>query len=322
MDVNILISKWEDISDHQNLKGYKALRISSECVPDLFIATDEDGFRCLLLFLPEGTEIKINGTEKEKLNLIYLNPQNVILIRLNDSDFHDLFNDLIVSLYSKIESIVEPNIYSKELIYSFHKWSDFFEDKRDSKLSPEQIKGLIGELFVLNELLTESEVDSVNGVLESWQGPFDVSNDFVFDDKNLEVKTKEKSKQLVKISSEFQLENKFGKGLELIIISVQLDLVNGVSISDLLLHATKTVRMKLGDLSILYKAINQIGLTLESSKEYNNYRYIITKTSRFDCSSSDFPKLTFSNIPKEISKLNYSLRIDSLADFLISENNY
>lgn len=322
MDVNSLILKWEGISVVNGLNGYKALRISSDCIPDIFIATDEDGYRCLLLFLPDNIDIKINGADKEKLNLTYLKDKNTILIRLKDSDFFDLFNDLIISLYSKIEKISDPNIYSNELIFTFYKWSEFFEDKRFSKLTPEKIKGLIGELIVLNDLLNQCETQNVNLVLESWKGPFDNSNDFVFDDKNIEVKAKENSQQLIKISSEFQLECEFDKGLELIIVSVKVDLISGVSINDLLSQAVSTIRYKLGDLSILYNTINQIGLTIESSKEYNNYRFVIVKVSTYNCALPTFPKLTFSNIPNEITNLNYNLRMSSLNDFLTSEKKY
>lgn len=322
MDVNSLILKWNDISDFKNLNEYKALRISSKSIPDLFIATNEDGHRCLLLFLPNGVDVRINGSDKEKLNLTYLKDQNIIVIKLNDSDFFDLFNDLIISLYSKIESISDPNIYSNELILSFYKWAEFFEDQRSSKLTLEKIKGLVGELFVLNELLNLTEPQNINMTLKSWKGPYDNSNDFVFDDKNIEVKTKENSQQLVKISSEFQLEDEFGKGLELIIVSVKIDLMLGVSINDLLSQAVTTIRYKMGDLTILYNAINQIGLTIESSKEYNNHRFVIIKLSTYNCAIPSFPKLSFSNIPQEITNLNYNLRTSTLNDFLTYEKKY
>lgn len=322
MDTNNLVLQWENLSDFKGLYGYKALRTSSRCIPDLFIGTDEDGNRCLLLFLPNEIEIKLNGAEKEKLILTYLKNQNTILIKLKDSDFIDLFNDLIVSLHAKIEKITDPNIYSKELIYGFYKWSEFFENKRFSKLTPEKIKGLIGELIVLNHLLLSCDSLGADSILESWKGPFDYANDFVFDNKNIEVKTKESSQQFIKISSEFQLECEFDKGLELIIVSVKVDLINGFSIHDLLTQSMSIIRDKQGDLSILYNAINQIGLTIESSKEYNNYRFVIDKTTIYDCAQSTFPKLNFSNIPQEITQLIYKLRISSLNDFLISEKKY
>ena len=105
MSVLDLNSKWENVLHFKNKKGYNALRISAECVPDLFIATNLDGYRCLLLFLQANIEVKIKGSDKEKLSLAYLKNKNVIVIKLNDVDFIDLFNDLILSLYEKIKNI-------------------------------------------------------------------------------------------------------------------------------------------------------------------------------------------------------------------------
>lgn len=322
MDINNLNHKWQDMSSFKDINGFKALRISSYCASDLFIATDEDGYRCLLLFLPSGIEVKLKGVDKEKLKIAFLKTKNIILIKLNDLDFNDLFNDLILSLYIKIKDLSDPNQYSKELINSFYKWAEFFEDRLTSKLSSEEIKGLFGELFVLNELLEKSNSNNINNVLESWKGPFDITNDFIFDDKNIEVKTKEESKSFVKISSEYQLEAEFDKGLELLVISVKIDMINGESINDLLKKSVMCIRQNLGDLSILYHALGQKGLTIESTIEYNNHRFTVTKTNLYDCEKENFPKLSVSNLPEEITRINYNLRITTLNDFLLEEKKY
>lgn len=322
MNKNELNEKWEKISFEETTKGYKALRISSECKSELFIAVDTDDNRCLLLFLPSDFEVKLNGKDKEKLQLTYIKENHVILIKLNDVDFIDLFNDLIISLYSKIHRIFDPNSYSKELISSFYKWVEFFDDKQNKKLGTEEIQGLFGELFVLSETIVKANNQNVNSVLTSWRGPFDHTNDFVLDKKNVEVKTKQESKSFVKISSEHQLDIEFDKGLELLVVSVVNDISHGESIFDLLIKTIGLIRESQGDLAILYHALNQKGLTIDSVKEYNNHRFIVKKTTTYDCTQDGFPKLSTSNIPEEITKLKYQLRTTALSDFLIEEDIY
>ena len=151
-----LNSKWENIVKFKNKKGYKALRISSDCFPDLFLATDTEGYRCLLLYLPKNIEVKIKGADKNKLLLSFLPSKGILLIKLKDFDFIDLFNDLILSIYSKIKLISKSDKASKDLITTFYKWSDFFEDSLRNKLSEEQIQGLFGELYTMNEYIKES----------------------------------------------------------------------------------------------------------------------------------------------------------------------
>lgn len=322
MEIDTLVLKWQNFENFKLNKGYKALRISNECIPDFYIATDSDGFRCLILYLPHNIDIKLKNNDKEKLKLSYLPVEKIILITLNDPDFIDLFNDLILSLYFKIKDLTDPDYYAKELIYSFYKWADFFDDKFKSRLSNEEIKGLFGELFVLNEFLRQTDSKTVDTILESWKGPYNTTNDFIFDDKNIEVKTKDESKHFIKISSEYQLEKEFDKGLQLLVVSLNIDMIKGVYIYDLIKQATIYIRKNLGDLTILYHTLAQIGLTIESVSEYNNYRFVVSKTILYDCGRANFPKLSVSNIPEEITKLSYNLRVTTLNNFILEEKIY
>ncbi|WP_417238767.1 PD-(D/E)XK motif protein [Bizionia sp.] len=317
-----LHSKWENISSFENKKGYKALRISSECIPDLFIATNTDGYRFLLLYLPKNTQIKIKGADKNKLLLSYLPSKGILLIKLKDFEFIDLFNDLIISIYTKVKSVLVPDKAAEELITIFYKWAYFFEDNQRNKLNEEQIQGLFGELFMLNKFLEDSKPSNINSILTSWKGLYDTAHDFEFDLKNVEVKTKKESKSFVKISSEFQLDKEFGKGLELMVVTVRIDLINGKSIHDTMVQIIELIRGNYGELSILYKALNQKGLTVDNLKHYNNYRFIVLKTELFDAAVIDFPKLTKSNIANQISHLRYNLRIIQLDQFLIESKKY
>lgn len=322
MEIETLVLKWQNFENFELNKGYKALRISSECVPELYIAIDNDGFRCLILYLPHAIEIKLKNNDKEKLKLSFLPVEKIILVKLNDPDFIDLFNDLILSLYFKIKDLTDPDYYAKELIYSFYKWADFFGDKFKSRLSNEEIKGVFGELFVLNEFLKQTDSITVDAIIKSWKGPYNTTNDFIFDDKNIEVKTKDESKHFIKISSEYQLEKEYDKELELMVVSLKMDMIKGVSIYDLIKQAAIYIRKNLGDLSILYHTLAQIGLTMECASEYNNYRFVVTKTNLYNCGHENFPKLAVSNIPEEITKLNYNLRIATLNNFMLEEKTY
>ncbi|MFT6441735.1 MAG: hypothetical protein ACJASM_001272 [Salibacteraceae bacterium] len=322
MEIESLKSKWGNIDSFENKSGYKALRISSECISELFIAIDTDGYRCLLLFLPKNLDLKIKGSDKDKLLLSYLSQDEIILIKLKDSNFIDLFNDLIISLYAKISAINDIKDSSQELIYTFYKWSDFFDDSYKLKLSIEQVKGLFGELFHLRGLLDSSKASEVNPVLESWRGPYNTSNDFVFDSHNIEVKTKVESRNNVRISSEFQLEKESNKGLELLVITVRIDLVHGKSLNMLILDIVEIIRKNIGDLSVFYRALGQIGLSVENSKDYNNHKFSMVRTVSFDTTKVGFPKLSKSELPEEITGLSYNLNVLNLNGFIIQEMRY
>lgn len=319
MDIKELNSKWKNLSEKNEIKGYKALRISPDCIPDLFIGLNQEGKRCLILFLPEQSDIRFKGSEKENLTLEFHMEKNIIVIKLNDQNFFDLFNELLLSLYNRISNITTPQVYTQELIQTFYKWSEFFDDKKNSFLSNEEIKGLYGELLVLLGFLEETDSFKINSILRAWKGPYNKSNDFEFEEKNIEVKTKEVTKPDIKISSEYQLEQEFGKGLELIVVLVENDIVNGASISDLIIMIRNVIRRKYGEISIFLKAINQKGLSFKNATQYNNTRFKVLRQITYNCESDEFPKLIRSLLPDQIRNVRYNIRINTLESFIISQ---
>lgn len=321
MNSTTIETKW--IAINKNLiASFRFVRISKECKPELNIGYNSSAKRCLILELPTEFKIDINSVIKENLTIEHIEESNYVVIQLMNDSYHDLFNDLVLSLYHKIKDIKEVKNYSREFIRSFGKWVEFFDNKISSRLSPEEIKGIYGELFVLNEFIKNVNSNEINNILMGWTGLYDTKNDFEFEDKYIEIKTKLHSKNHVSISSEYQLEIESGKELELWVVSISVDYENGKSIYDLLKITIEYIREKLGDLSILYKAIGQKNLTIESSKDYNNYRYSVTYIKSYNCALDNFPRLVISNIPIEISRLKYNLNVNSLNDFLIEEKKY
>lgn len=313
--------RWLSI-DVKYITGFRYIRFDKNSKPEFNIGFNSDGFRCIILELPKGFSFDFNYVKKENLSIKNIKKENYIVIELLNINYTDLFNDLLVSLYQKIKDITHAQDYSNEFVLTFGKWIEFFENDRKNQLNEEQIQGLFGEMFILNEYLKKSNPSKINSILSSWKGLYDVANDFEFDLKNVEVKTKKESKLFVKISSEYQLEKELDKDLELLVVSIKIDLIEGKSIHDMLVEIVKLVRANLGDLSILYQALNQKGLTLENLKQYNNHRFIVIKTESFDAGNDDFPKLTISNIVSEVSNLKYKLRVTQLDEFLIKMKKY
>lgn len=321
MNKNDLNSKWNSvIISSKETKTYAALRISDSCIPDLFLAIDPDGYKCLLLSQPKELLVDIKENDRIKLSISHIPEKGYILIKLKDPEFQDLFDDFILSMYNCIHLIAEPKTASQEFIKTFNRWSLFFEKIKGNKLSEEQIQGLFGELYILQEYLKEESVSEVNSILDSWKGLYDLANDFEFDSKNVEVKTKKESNVYVKISSEYQLEKMSDKDLELIVVSVKQDLLEGHSLHDMIVKISDVIDKKNGDMYQLLHALSQKKLTVENLIEYNNYKYIVTKTESFDAGHENFPRLNVSNIDSEISNLKYKLRVTNLDKYLIKES--
>jgi hypothetical protein len=322
MTILELENKWLELSENTITSGFRSIRISAECISDIFVGINKDANRCLILAIPSSYEIDFKSVIKENLTIEYFRDKNLIVLRLTENSYYDLFDDLIISLYQRIKDISLINEYSKEFIQSFYKWSEFFEDKKSELLSENIIKGLFGEILYLKLLIEQSNFTTINETLNSWKGPYDKGHDFEMNNLDIEVKTKDISQQEVKISSEFQLEGSFDKQLELLVVSVENDSKNGLSLKDLLFPIKKSIAELLGDSSILLKALIQKGLTFKNIHQYDIFRFKPISMITYNCLNEGFPKLTKSNIPKEVNSISYNIRLGTLNEFMISKKEF
>ncbi|HAQ19454.1 MAG TPA: hypothetical protein DCR40_09520 [Prolixibacteraceae bacterium] len=317
-----LKQKWAGLTENPITIGFRSLRISSECICELYIGVSKEGNRCLILALPANKHLGFKGVHKENLSIEYFREKNLIVLQLADNDFNDLFDDLVLSLYHGIKNIKQVDEYSNHFIQAFYRWSEFFEDKKSDLLSEEAIKGIIGELLVLKLLITDSNQPEINSLLNSWTGPYDKGNDFELENKNIEVKTKSPSGIDVKISSEFQLEVSQGKGLELYVISILSDFAVGIHLRDLIIEIKKLVLETSGDIAILWKALSQKNINSKNISQYDRYRFRPVNWISYNCAGENFPKLSRSNIPEEISALKYTLRTNLVTSFIIEQKEF
>ena len=317
MDIKNLQLKWGIITSKEITKGYKSIILTSQCKSDLYLGINKDANRCLILALPKNHNVNFKATIKENLSIEFFPETNYIVLKLIDNTFYELFDDLIISMYNRIKDLSDVENYSKEFIQTFYKWSEFFNDKNSSLHSLEIIKGLFGELFLLQSYIDNLELTNVNDILHSWTGPFDKRHDFTFDQKDVEVKTKTESKLDITISSEYQLEKNVDKELELIVISI---IENEGNTLQFLIKAIKNkIQLKSGDYTLLLKALNMKGIDLRNASLYDNYLFKPTSQITYNCTSLSFPKIVKSTISKEISKVKYDLRISALNNFITSE---
>jgi hypothetical protein len=317
-----LKQKWSGLSENPVTIGFRSLRISADCICELYLSVSKQGKRCLILSLPSNKHLDFKGIQKENLSIEYFREKNLIVLQLTDNDFYDLFDDLILSLYHGIKSIRQVDEYSNHFIQAFYRWSEFFEDKKSDLLSEDAIKGIMGELLILKLLITKPDKPEINSLLKAWTGPYDKGNDFELDCKNIEVKTKSPSAIDVKISSEFQLEKSAGKELELFVVSLLSDFTVGIHIGNLILEIKKLVQESSGDIAFLWKALSQKNITAKNVSQYDRYRFKPVNWVSYNCADDNFPKLCKSNVPPEVSCLSYVLKTNLLKSFIIDEKNF
>lgn len=321
MDTFQLEKKWAEVGNVVVTK-FRSIKISGDCLCDLSIGINTSQERCLILSTHETIGINIKDELKDHVGLHFYDESGHLVITLFHEDFKELFNDLIISIYFKVKSIVDNKIAAKEMLTSFRTWCEFFNDSVVHKLSKEEIQGLFGEMFYLGKLLNSSFKDNVNQILRSWTGPYDRGQDFILDTKNIEVKTKDASQIEVNISSEFQLLDEIGKELHLHVISVESYSGQGQNLRENLNDVRKQINELQGDVSILMKALAKKALTSDNISQYDNWKFNALSEVTYNCIDPDFPRLIQTQLPDNIKKVRYSLRLSGLEKFIIKTIEY
>lgn len=274
--------------------------------------------KALILEVPEYADIaRYKNHERENISFINLKTAKCLCIVLEDSYFEDLFDDLVLSIYTYIVDISSVETYLSSFHRTFMKWSSFFAGKNSEGLSPYQLQGLIGELLYLEYQIERTK--NINEELNSWRGPYDEGHDFIKESLDIEVKTITQTSNNVKISSEFQLESAPGKSLELAVIRLMPDAENGINLSVIIDRLKDQIILKNGDLSIFVRALLQKGIDSYTVQNYKNQRFIPQNLEEYNCDSDLFPKIIRSNSHDAINKIKYSINLALLTDFKLSE---
>jgi hypothetical protein len=300
-------------------RSYKILRFDENCSADVFVGMTRSGDRCLILSEPAPV---LKPIEREKLCLEYDESIPGLVLRLSDDTYSDLFDELISSMYIVVKDLTSKQDAIEKFRAHFIKWSAFFDSEFYARLSDEAVMGLVGELKVLQWFLAEADELTVNAILESWRGPYDEGQDFVLDDRLIEVKTVGIRSRHITINSLHQLTEAEGKDLNLLINTAFPEIENGDSINSLVTKIRDETLSLLGDTSILYKALSQKGLGPRNLEDYEHLRFGFRKEDIFDVLLDGFPRLTNAVVLDGITSAKYDLSLSALKPFLTSSREY
>jgi hypothetical protein len=315
MTVQELNSKWESISAPKGGGLYSRKIISSQCKSNLMIGISKNGNRCVMLMLNSKLDSDFHAEDKENLKLYYNNskPDNDLVLELKDTFFENLFAELVISLFEALKEIDNEDQGKIIFINTVRYWSEFLKSKRSMLLSDEIIEGLYGELVYLEYILKNS-TDPINTLLNSWKGPYNTNHDFHFFDKNVEVKTKQKTGNLINISSEYQLQSENDKELELAVVSLVTVSKSGDTLKQILDRIREKIINHGGLISILSDALAEKMLNFKNVEEYNSLQFIVSTIQVFDCDHSGFPKIVRDKLNDSIQGVSYRLALNSIDD--------
>ncbi len=216
--------------------------------------------------------------------------------------FCHIWNDLIHASNlrkDKIEGV-------KFICDRYKKWQEILK-KENSLLSEAEVKGLIGELYILQKYLISAYGEKAS--INAWTGPKGAPQDFIFEQIWYEVKVVSSSKQVVTISSIDQLDN-VNEG-RLVVIKINktseedsLSLTLNKLYSDLYFSLKSTP---------LCEAVSDLVAQLGyyNREEYDKYTYKVEDIFWYRVDSM-FPCLRKKHLPSSIGGIKYELLLPSI----------
>lgn len=316
---------WNELeNDRSFTNGLLIRRYSGNVLPDVFVALKSpENFRCVAASL--NSSIQINITSFSNLRDIHVEiipdeanaEKNYLIFKLVNSEHRDIFSVLCEDLILNISSVTNQIQLFKTLLNRFEKWKSLFDKLNSAGLTPQEQRGLYGELFFLRNFLN-SNYDFLK-VINSWTGPEKEIRDFQIGNNSLEVKTTHgNNHQKIHISSERQLDLSNIQNLYLYHISLDVRHHDGESLNQIVDSISELLMTD-------FSALNSFNNKLLEAGYFNHHRDIYKDTGYFIRQDAfykiegEFPRIEENEIRRGVGDVKYSILVDNCQNYLTTE---
>lgn len=198
----------------------------------------------------------------------------------------------------------------KSVVKRFCMWQRLFAEARDKKMSDARVKGLIGELCALKEIILKKypQDEAISG----WIGPIGADRDFELSDTWYEIKAVSLSKDIVSISSLDQLD--IDEEGHLLIVRVEKtsdNVQNKITLNGLV----DEIRASITDNSIrtAFDA-RLLSIHYDDKDDRAEEPYVMHRIEQYKV-DTEFPRIRRTELSIAISEGTYSLSIPAIQDW-------
>jgi len=238
-----------------------------------------------------------------------------LCVELQDKNYVDLFLEYCNLLIKASLEIEDEQVALNVFIKKAWRWQALLSKTREKKLSEEKQKGLIGELFFLDNFLFPRFRKKIS--VENWFGAIG-SKDFEFSKFHIEIKTKRSgSKPTISISSEKQLKIIEGTKLFIAVFGIdKSDSNESLSVHDWCNRIADKIYNS-DDIIALEEFNNKLNkYGYSEDQDYSDEKWDIKEIIYYEV-TDEFPKLVSGEISPAIANVNYSIDMNQLTSFEI-----
>jgi hypothetical protein len=318
---------WKDLENDQSVaSGLLFRRFSASVLPDVYVALRQpEKFRCIALRLQ--SESTINYSSFSDLKDIHLelipdekdNSRHYLLILLSNQQHKDVFSTLCEDLINGISNITGDDKIVRELLNRLEKWKLLFDKAALQGLSPEEQRGLFGELYFLRKWINQTS--DLQKCIQAWIGPERNLRDFQLNNWAIEVKTTHgNNHQKVHISSERQLDTTNLTRLLLYHLSLETQQQGGESLNEIVNSIIELLNSHIGVQTQFRTKLLQGGYFIHHCALYENDGYYIRQESFYDVRDR-FPRIEERDVRSGVGEVKYSIVLSNYSQYIIEESS-
>jgi hypothetical protein len=316
---------WDELANDTSLKhGLLFRRYSGSVLPDVFVALQHpEKLLCIAASINENDEVNISMFSNLQEIQIELFPdpnqkgKNILLFKLINIQHRDIFAVLSEDLIASIESETNQKQLVKKILNRFEKWKSLFTRIISQGLTPEEQRGLFGELYFLRKFLQHNNNSQL--VLNTWVGSAGEVRDFQMKNWALEVKTTHgNNHQKVQISSERQLDITHLEKLFLYHISLEQVHESGESLNQIIISINELLVIDSISMNRFKSKLYEAGYFDRHIDLYKSIGYCIRQDTFYDV-EGNFPRIQENEIRSGVGDVKYSIIVSQCEAYKQSE---
>ena len=316
---------WEQLENDQSFShGFLFRRYSGSVLPDVFVAfQNPEKYRCIATSISNSTSVDLSTFSNLKDINIELVPDDnnqensILLFKLLNNQHKDIFSVLCEDLIASISNLTDEATLIKELLNRFGKWKSLFDKVSSQELSPEEQRGLFGELFFIRSFL-QNNANFLN-IINSWVGCEKSIRDFQAEAWSVEVKTTSgNNHQKIHISSERQLDTTNLESLFLYHLSLEARQQSGETLNQMV---DSILEILASDFAALNRFKNKLltgGYFDHHRQLYESAGYFIREDTFYRV-ENDFPRIEENDVRQGVGDVKYSIIISGCSGFTVPE---
>lgn len=310
---------WDEIERPRMADTIAARRVDADLPWNFFWARGADGKVLLTLSVDSGSAPTSELPRLRDLEVTLAHPDEsgnqLLVFKLLDSTQQDLFQTLCRDIISAATGTDSEEAAASVALRRTWRWHHLLRGGRGSLLTPEEQKGLLGELLVLERVLLP-HVDPLSAVT-AWRGPLGAPKDFEIARVAIEAKARRGGAiPYIAVTSENQLDE---SGVDYLFVHVvefdeaPIDSADSVSVTDVAERINRTLFMLDPNACTAFEALlSSAGYREED--DYSNSLWV-EGASAIYLVKGEFPRIASRELRTGVSNVRYSIALNECLPF-------